>query len=505
MRIVFRVDASVEVGFGHLSRCINLAEVLRSRGSEVSFVCRDDEAKSFRALEDRLFATVLLPMLSDGEPVNQQDDAQQTIQALQGKRPEWLIVDNYLLSKDWEQLLRPHVAKIAVIEDLSGREHDCDLLLDQNYSERSASSFEKFVPNTCELLLGPRFALIGEQFRRLRELKSRPASELKRIVIFCGGSDPQNLTQQVIDEISCSELGNVAVDVVVGAQNKTFDREAALKLNANIKIHDAGGEFAQTMSLADLAIGAGGTTSWERMCLGVPSIVVSVAENQIFACEKLGRDGIVNYLGAQSSLKPGAIRNAAIDAKTKFVSLFDQIERGQILVDGRGCERVAEVMCPSDESKLAVRLAKLDDCVEFFNWVNDPAVREQSLSTSTIQWLDHKKWFFEKIGSSATDMYVMEADGLPVGQVRFEKSASVAEINYSLDRIARNRRWASAMLEMAMKMFCQKCSSTLRARVKNSNAKSSAVFKQLGFSEVPSQDPSLLTFQLELESKVYGR
>ena len=505
MKVAIRVDASVEVGFGHLSRCINLAEVLRSRGNEVLFICRDDDAKSFQALEDRLFATVLLPMPAVGEPVNQQEDAQQTSQALRGERPEWLIVDSYTLDKNWERLMRPHVAKIAVIEDLSGREHDCDLLLDQNYSERSAASFEEFVPKTCELLLGPRFALIGEQFQRLRELKSKPAPELKRIFVFCGGSDPQNLTQQVIDEVSCSELSNVAVDVVVGAQNKTFDREAALKLNTAIEVRDAGGEFAQIMSIADLAIGAGGTTSWERMCLGVPSIVVSIAENQISACEKLGRDGLVNYLGAQSSLKPGTIRNAVIEAKTKFVSLFDQIERGQILVDGRGCERVAEVMCPSDESKLAVRLAKPDDCVEFFNWANDPAVREQSLSTSTIQWLDHKKWFFEKIGSSATEMYVMEASGLPVGQVRFEKSAAVAEINYSLDKIVRNRRWASAMLEMAMKMFGQKCSSTLRAQVKSSNAKSSSVFKQLGFSEMPSQDPSLLTFQLELESRVFGK
>ena len=505
MKVVFRVDASVEVGFGHLSRCINLAEVLRSRGNEVSFVCRDEQVKSFQALEDRLFATVLLPMLAVGEPVNQQEDAQQTIQALRGERPEWLIVDSYTLDKNWERLLRPHVAKIVVIEDLSGREHDCDLLLDQNYSERSAASFEKFVPNTCELLLGPRFALIGEQFQRLRMLKSKPTPELKRIFVFCGGSDPQNLTQQVIDEISCSELSNVAVDVVVGAQNKTFDREAALKLNANIEVHDASGEFARIMSIADLAIGAGGTTSWERMCLGVPSIVVSIAENQISACEKLGRDGLVNCLGAQSSLKPGAIRNAVIDAKTKFVSLFDQIERGQILVDGRGCERVAEVICPSDESKLAVRLAKLDDCVEFFNWANDPAVREQSLSTSTIQWLDHKIWFSKKISSNSSEIYVMEADGLPVGQVRFEKSAADAEINYSLDKIVRNRRWASAMLEMTMKMFGQKCSSTIRARVKSSNVKSTAVFKQLGFSEAPSQDPSLLTFQLELESRVFGR
>ena len=489
MRVVFRVDASVEVGFGHLSRCINLAEVLRSRGIEVLFICRNDEAKSFRALEDRLFATVLLPILTVGEPVNQQEDAQQTIQALQGERPEWLIVDSYTLDKDWEQLMRPHASKIAVIEDLSGREHDCDLLIDQNYSERSAASFEKFVPKTCEFLLGPRFALIGEQFRRLRVLKSKPAPKLTRIFVFCGGSDPQNLTQQVINEISHSELSDVAVDVVAGAQNTSFDRETALKLNSNIEIHDAGGEFARIMSIADLAIGAGGTTSWERMCLGVLSIVVSIAENQISACEKLGRDGLVTYLGAQPSLKPGAIKNAVIEAKTKFVSWFDQIEKGQILVDGRGCERVAEVMCPSDESKLSVRLAKSDDCVEFFNWANDPAVREQSLSTSTIQWLDHKKWFFEKISSSSSEMYVMEADGLPVGQVRFEKSAAVAEINYSLDKIVRNRRWASAMLEMAMKSYRDRVAVSLKEIVNAENKKSQSVFFKLGFNENSSINP----------------
>jgi UDP-2,4-diacetamido-2,4,6-trideoxy-beta-L-altropyranose hydrolase len=489
MRVVFRVDASGDVGFGHLSRCINLAEVLRSRGNEVSFVCRDDEAKSFRALEDRLFATVLLPMLTVGEPVNQQEDAQQTIQALQGERPEWLIVDSYTLDKNWERLMRPHVAKIAAIEDLSGREHDCDLLLDQNYSERSASSFEKFVPNTCELLLGPRFALIGEQFRRLRELKSKPTPELKRIFVFCGGSDLQNLTQQVINEISCSELSNVAVDVVVGAQNKTFDREAALKLNANIEIHDASGEFARIMSIADLAIGAGGTTSWERMCLGVLSIVVSIAENQISACEKLGCDGLINYLGTQSSLMPSAIRDAVIEAKTKYASLFAQIERGQILVDGRGCERVAEVMCPSDVSELAVRLAKPDDCVDFFNWVNDPAVREQSLTTSTIQWEDHKRWFVEKISSASCEIYVLEASGLPVGQVRFDLIGDYAEIDYSLDKIARGRGWSPTLLEKSIEAYRRRQSKPLRAVVKNSNLPSRAVFFKIGFEESESLMP----------------
>jgi UDP-2,4-diacetamido-2,4,6-trideoxy-beta-L-altropyranose hydrolase len=486
MKVVFRVDASVEVGFGHLSRCINLAEVLRSRGSEVSFVCRDDEAKSFKALEDRLLATVLLPMLEVGEVISQQEDAQQTIQALQGERPEWLIVDTYALDKDWERFMRPHVSKIAVIEDLSGREHDCDLLLDQNYSERSDSSFEKFVPEKCELLLGPRFALIGEHFRRLRELKSMRTPEIKRIFVFCGGSDPQNLTQQVIDEISFSELSNIAVDVVVGAQNKTFDRQAALKLNANIEIHDAGGEFARIMSRADLAIGAGGTTSWERMCLGIPSIVVSIAENQNSACEKLGRDGLVNYLGTQSSLKPGAIKDAVIKAKNKFASFFDQIERGQILVDGRGCKRVAEFMCPSNESDLVVRLARPKDCVEFFNWVNDYAVREQSLTTSTIQWEDHKRWFDEKVSSASCEIYVLEASGLPVGQVRFDLIGDCAEIDYSLDKITRGRGWSSTLLKKSIEAYRLRQSKPLRAVVKNSNLPSRKALLKVGFQESAS-------------------
>jgi RimJ/RimL family protein N-acetyltransferase len=313
--------------------------------------------------------------------------------------------------------------------------------------------------------------------------------EIKRIFVFCGGSDPQNLTQQVIDEISFSELSNIAVDVVVGAQNKTFDRQAALKLNANIEIHDAGGEFARIMSRADLAIGAGGTTSWERMCLGIPSIVVSIAENQNSACEKLGRDGLVNYLGTQSSLKPGAIKDSVIEAKTNVASFFYQIERGQILVDGMGCERVAEVMCPSDESELTVRLAKPDDCVEFFNWANDLAVREQSLSPSTIQLDDHKKWFSEKISSNTCEMYVMEASGLPVGQVRFDLIGDCAEIDYSLDKIARGRGWSPTLLEKSIEAYRRRQSKPLRAVVKNSNLPSRAVFFKIGFEESESLMP----------------
>jgi len=272
----------------------------------------------------------------------QSADASEFIASFAGARPDWVVLDSYSLDSEWETAVRPFVEKIAVIEDLADRRHDCDLLIDQNYTDRSTEIFKRQVPDACELLLGPHFALISKEFRMIREIKTRPANELKRILVFCGGSDPQNLTQQVIDELSCGELSSITVDVVIGAQNKSFDRDASRKLKSNFVVHDAGSEFAQIMRRADLAIGAGGTTTWERMCLGVPSILVSIAENQNHACKKLGRDGLITHLGEQASLEPGVIRAAVIGAKTMYASLFNQIKRQQILVDGRGCERVVD-------------------------------------------------------------------------------------------------------------------------------------------------------------------
>ena len=138
MKIVFRVDSSGEIGSGHLSRCMNLAEELRLRGSDVSFVCRDLEGSGISSLEEKLFRTILLPRLAG--VVTQDVDASEFIESLAGARPDWVVLDNYSLGSEWESTVRPFVEKIAVIEDLAGRRHDCDLLIDQNYSDRTLPS-----------------------------------------------------------------------------------------------------------------------------------------------------------------------------------------------------------------------------------------------------------------------------------------------------------------------------------------------------------------------------
>jgi len=489
MMIVFRVDASSDVGLGHLSRCMNLAEELRMRGSDVTFVCRDIDSAGTSSLEEKLFRTVLLPRSTD--VILQSVDASEFITSLAGARPDWVVVDSYSLGSEWETAVRPFVEKIAVIEDLAGRHHDCDLLIDQNYSDRTVETFKQQVPEKCKFLIGPKYAMLNSIFAKIREVSAAPRNDLKRVFVFCGGSDPKNLTKTVLEALSGDEFSDLAVDVVIGAQNQNFKSGSTNQYDTNIQFHESGDDFAKIMSNSDLAIGAGGTTTWERMCLGVPSVVVSIAENQVPTCEKLGREGFVRYLGPQSEVTNESVASEVREFLKTPSALRASSVKSQIVVDGKGCKRVAEAMCPTSEDELKVRLATKPDCRDYFNWANDPQVRENSLDSADIEWTRHQKWFTEKINSESTEMCVLEASGLPVGQIRFEIVDKTAEINYSLDELVRGRGWAATAIDLSVKCFRNRNAIPLKAVVKNRNARSRSTFFKLGFTEVSAESPPL--------------
>ncbi len=494
MFVVFRVDASREIGFGHLSRCTNLAEELRLRGNDVTFVCRDLDGAGISSLEEKLFRTVLLPRSTD--VILQSVDASEFIESLAGVRPDWVVLDNYSLGSQWETAVQPFVEKIAVIEDLADRHHDCDLLIDQNYSDRTVETFNRQVPDTCEFLIGPKYAMLNSVFAKIREVSMVPKNKLKRIFVFCGGSDPKNLTKTVLDALSGDEFSDLVIDVVIGAQNLNFKSGSTNQYDMNIQFHESGDEFAKIMSNSDLAIGAGGTTTWERMCLGVPSIIVSIAENQVPTCEKLAREGFVRYLGPQSEVTNESVASAVREFLKTQSALRASSVKSQIVVDGKGCMRVAEAMCPTSVGELKVRLATTHDCIDYFNWANDPQVRENSLDSADIEWTRHQNWFTEKINSESTEMYVLEASDLPVGQIRFEIVDKTAEINYSLDELVRGRGWAATAVEVAIKAFRIQNSHLLKAQVKKANVRSWSVFRTLGFVETSINNSEILEYQL---------
>lgn len=505
MSFAFRVDASNEIGLGHLSRCINLADELRKRGNEVMFVSRNNPGSCFELLTERQFKLLILPESvsqadSDLLGVSQAVDAQQTIAALGGCIPNWMIVDHYGINIEWETMLRPHCKGILVIDDLIDRKHDCDLYLNQNYLGDITDELGMVIPVECKTLLGPHYALIKNCFSRLSQRREFEVRHPKRVLVFCGGSDPENLTGLMIDALRSEEYSNLEVDVVVGSNNKFAQETNYNFLPRNFKKHFFTENFSDLLVQADLALGAGGVTTWERMCVGVPAIVASIALNQERTCVELAKVGAITYLGRSSKISTDTIRAALNKALSDAESNREQIEIGQVLVDGLGAKRVAEVLSPSSVDDLKIRKATPDDVLTYYVWAIDSEVRKQSKNQKEIEVSSHRRWFSKKLDSSGSQLFVLEASGLPVGQVRLDRLGNEVQIDYSLDLIVRGRGWSTLMLEMVVSLCTGKGKLVFKAAVRETNPKSIAVFERLEFVRVKPSNlgDGIFTYEFQI-------
>lgn len=302
MNIVFRVDSSSQMGVGHLMRCLTLANKLTQHGYDIFFVCRD--------LEGNLISLIKYPayILSKNNNFNsddlylnwlgatQEQDAEQTIKAV-SEDIDILLVDSYALDEEWHKQLRPHTKKIMVIDDLADRQFDCDILLNQNLGIHRRDYRGK-VPNDCELLLGCNYALLRPEFAELRVQaleKRQNTTEIKNILISMGGSDIKNITYDVLQKLD-DKFNVIAVLGGSSPHNKMIKNYAKGK---NIEVIINANNMSELMLETDLAIGAGGSTSWERCCLGLPVLLYILSENQREIAENLEQSGaaqIVNNL-----------------------------------------------------------------------------------------------------------------------------------------------------------------------------------------------------------------
>lgn len=301
-----RADASVDIGTGHVMRCLTLANTLRETGAQCVFVCRPHEGHLIDHITAQGFSALTLPAPPGGksrgptasptqEPPHAQwlggdweKDAQDTLDALtqfSGVRPiDWLIVDHYALDARWEKRLRRACTRLMVIDDLADRPHVCDLLLDQNLG-RKPEDYAGLVPPGTTLLLGPRCALLRPEFAKARaeSLARRKNPRLKNILVTMGGIDKDNATGRVLDALDAAPLpAGVRITVVMGAKAPWLDevRARATQMHLPTEILVGASNMAELMANCDLAIGAGGGTTWERCALGVPSIFVELAANQ---------------------------------------------------------------------------------------------------------------------------------------------------------------------------------------------------------------------------------
>jgi len=305
MKILFRTDASVEIGSGHLMRCLTLADQLRAEGAEVAFVCRELPGAMFDLLHTCGYRFAKLPLAEVGKD-SQQFDAEETIQAAGQLFPDsidWVVVDHYELDVLWERMLRPHVCKLMVIDDLANRSHDCDLLLDQNYYRDQDQRYLGLVPEKCVTLLGPEYVLLRPEFAETKQRIRVRNGSVQRILVFFGGSDSTNQTQKALEALRLLERPDIEVDVVVGSTNPNRNTIQALCDELpNVTFHCQVSNMAELILNADLAIGAGGAAMWERCYLGLPTITVVVAANQESTTEDVARLGAIEYLGWSDQL-----------------------------------------------------------------------------------------------------------------------------------------------------------------------------------------------------------
>lgn len=359
--IAFRVDASLQIGSGHVMRCLTLATALREQGATCHFICREHTGNLIDQIRDRGFAVIALvtdgldlpSAAQDGKSlpahaawlgVDWQTDAKATRDVLQSISADWLVVDHYALDRAWEQALRPHCAQLMVIDDLADRLHDCDLLLDQNLG-REIADYVDLVPATCTVLTGPHYALLRPEFAALREysLQRRRPPQLRRLLITMGGVDQSNATGQVLDALRrCPLPQDCRITVVMGlhgpwlakvqAQAADFPWPCEVKVNVS--------DMAQLMADSDLAIGAAGSTSWERCALGLPTLMVVLAANQREAAANLQKKGAASIMSLHDSY------NNLKAALSLMSNAFLETQSGNAasLVDANGTMRVTQAL-----------------------------------------------------------------------------------------------------------------------------------------------------------------
>jgi UDP-2,4-diacetamido-2,4,6-trideoxy-beta-L-altropyranose hydrolase len=439
MKVAFRTDATSQIGTGHFMRCMTLADELKQHDTHIRFVCRNLPQYLRDMLEAKGIEFESLDSDSKPSPIDdlahshwlnasQEQDAQATKHALSDQAWDWLVVDHYALDARWESALRVTAKQIMAKDDLADRNHDCDVLLDQNLYADMQERYAGKVPTHCHLLLGPRYALLREEFRELRK-QARPRTGLvKRILVFFGGVDADNYTGRAVDALAGLGVKGFQVDVVIGMQHPCREQIEAKCASHGYHCHVQTKRMAELMANADLAIGAGGSAMWERCCLGLPALSICVANNQHKQIADAAGKGLI-YAPSSDDDLVGVIQRhtRALLENEPLLKLISKNAMQE--VDGLGVNRVAGIL---GVSSIEIRTATEADSPKLFEWRNHQLIREVSKNSTPIEWVDHQSWFASVLADKNRMLLIGYIKNEPIGVVRFDKMGGTAQVSIYL-------------------------------------------------------------------------
>lgn len=493
--VAFRVDASLQIGAGHVMRCLALAEGLREHGAQCWFVCRMHPGHMIDFIRERNFEVSVLP--SDGDPESKEigltslprhagwlncswkTDAEQTSSILKQLQAEWVVVDHYGIDSHWESALRRLGTNVMVIDDIADRSHDCDLLLDQNLQE--PGRYGALIPRTCQALIGPRYALLRPEFAAMRRSLRQRNGRVHRLLVFFGGSDRTGETLKALTAIEMLGQADIVVDVVIGHANPyRASIEGTSRRLPNVNCHRHVSDMATMMAKADLFVGAGGSSSWERCCLGLPGLVMATAVNQVDQSKTLARAGAQLYLGPAelvTSERMASVIRTALESPELLVHMAQQ---GMALVDGQGANRVLPYLLVST---IKLRSAMPKDSSAVFSWRSDAVTRRYALNPSEFDRDSHEKWFAAVLSDPSRELLIAEHDEQPIGVLRYDIEAGRATTSIYLVPGLAGHGWGKRLL-LAGERWLRKRRPDVQvceAEVSAENDASLSLFRSMGF------------------------
>jgi len=471
---IFRVDASLSIGIGHVRRCLVLAKALAADGWGVAFACYAGTKETVLSLAQSGFTYRIVSAEYDGSTV---------LRDLAADGCDLLVIDHYGLDARFERACRPWAKTILVIDDLADRPHDCDILVDQTPGRR-ASDYAGLVSGGCTILAGSQFALLDLRFRQTRERLGAPADQLRRVLVSFGGTDPAGATTRALEALGAAKL-RAAIDIVLGTANDDMGRirQLAAKLDPPATIHVSVDDMASLIARADMAIGAGGVSALERCCLGVPSITITIADNQRkLACE-LARAGATENLGPVTELNVEDLTDAVTSLASDSARRLAMRAAALAIADGLGAARVRAAFSPTplarDGRPVQLRLATMADAGLMLKWQSTPGIRTYSRNPEVPEPAEHTRWMQNKLADPHCIFHVILHGECPVGVLRLDWPTDGAyEISILVAAEAQDKNIGGAALELAKRLMPD---AVIRAVIHAENAASIRMFERAGY------------------------
>lgn len=490
-RVVIRVDASVRMGTGHLRRCLSLAQALTEAGADVVFVCRRLDGVSVQVLAASRVTTHWLPpppagfaSAADAPPhavwagIAQEQDAQDTLQALSGWSPDWVVVDHYAFDARWHRAVRDALGcRLLVIDDIADRDLDADALLDHNWSANHHAKYAAHLHRPPRWLCGPRFALLSSGYRNAARYAF--CEVVRSIGIFMGGTDPDGASARALAACRAAGFAGPVEVVSTSASPHLGALRAACGADPVATLTLDEPDLAAFFARHDLQIGAGGGATWERCCIGAPTVVVAVADNQWAVVPGLASLGAVCI--ADAATLTDALRRLINDSSARRALS----ECASALVDGRGAQRVALVLL---RDRLQLRPATASDARMLHSWRNHPAVRAASAAQNPIVFDAHQRWLQAVLENPARWLFVAQVGRLPVGSIRFDRLENGHfEVSLYTDPELQGLGLGQQLLAAGEKEMLSRHPEgfTVEAQVLTSNTASQCMFQAAGYHGGP--------------------